>query len=302
MVEPEDHDPRRVKVEEVKEEFSQTSNGRAARKIPKRALAASALSFLAPGVGQAFNGDWKGAAPWGIATPVLIFISSPAHLTATFLGFISCIALQLLVSAFSARNAFRWAIRHARTNRPEWKAWLKRLGAVALAGVLIGAMDFAAISSATIRPYKISTPSMAPTIAVGDRIAVDLRYYNHHIPQRGEVVALKAPNGLLLVKRVAALGGDVVEGREGRVLVNGKAFDDRHRVEAHEMGALSKRIMEFGPETVPPGKFFVLGDNRGHSWDSRSPDFGPVDRTDIKGKVLYAYWSKDLSRTGKRVE
>jgi signal peptidase I len=163
-------------------------------------------------------------------------------------------------------------------------------------------MDYAAISSATIRFYKISTPSMAPTIAVGDRVAADLRYYDQHPPQRGDVVVLKRPNGLLIVKRIAALGGDVVEGRDGRVLVNGKAFDDRHRVEAHEMGTVWKRINEFGPETVPSGKLFVLGDNRAHSWDSRSPDFGPVDRTDIKGRVLYAYWSNDLSHIGKRVE
>jgi signal peptidase I len=176
---------------------------------------------------------------------------------------------------------------------------LKSLGAVALAAMLIGALDYAAITSATIRPYKISTPSMAPTIAVGDRIAVDLRYYKHHTPQKGDVVVFKAPNGLLIVKRIAALGGEVVEGREGRVLVNGKAFDDR---QAHATGTLPKWMMEFGPETVPPEKFFALGDNRAHSWDSRSPDFGPVDRTDLRGRVLYAYWSSDLSRIGRRIE
>jgi signal peptidase I len=180
--------------------------------------------------------------------------------------------------------------------------WLKSLGAAALAAFLIGAMDYAAISSATIRFYKISSNSMAPTIGAGDRIAVDLRYYDHHTPQRGEVVTLRAPNGLLIVKRIAALGGEVVEGREGGVLINGKAFDDRHWVEAPATGTPMRRTMEFGPETVPPGKFFVLGDNRGHSWDSRSPDFGPADRTDIKGKVLYAYWSNDLSHIGKRIE
>jgi signal peptidase I len=179
---------------------------------------------------------------------------------------------------------------------------LKSLGAAALAGILIGAMDYTTITSATIRFYRISTNSMAPTIGAGDRLAIDLRYYDHHAPQRGDVVVVKRPNGLSIVKRIAALGGDDVEGREGGVLVNGKPFDDRHRVEAHEAGTLSKRLMEFGPETVPPGKLFVLGDNRGHSWDSRSPDFGPVDRTDIKGRVLYAYWSNDLSHIGKRVE
>ena len=286
-------------------EFSQTSNDRAAKKIPKQALVASALSFLAPGVGQAFNTDWKGTALWGIATPVLIFISSPARLSATFPGLLICFALQLLISASSARSAFRYATGHARTNGSRRKLWLKSVGAAALTSILIAAPDYAAISSTTVRFYKITGGSMVPTIGVGDRLAVDVRYYDHHAPQRGDVVFLKLPNGLSPVKRIAALGGDVVEGKEGRVFVNGKPFDDRHRVEAREVQRMSeswKRIMEFGPVTVPSGEFFVLGDNRGHSWDSRSPDFGPVDRTDIRGRVLYVYWSDNLSRMGKRVE
>jgi signal peptidase I len=171
--------------------------------------------------------------------------------------------------------------------------------------MVVGALDYGAISSATTRFYKITGNSMAPTIDVGDRIAADLRYYDHHPPQRGDVVLLKLANGLSPVKRIAALGGDIVEGKEGRVFVNGKPFDDRHRVEAREVQRMSeswKRIIEFGPETIPPGKFFALGDNRAHSWDSRSPDFGPVDWTDIRGRVLYVYWSDNLSRIGKRVE
>ncbi|MGC9995638.1 MAG: signal peptidase I [Terriglobia bacterium] len=183
--------------------------------------------------------------------------------------------------------------------------WLKSVSAAALAGLLVGVLDYAAISSLTIRFYRISTNSMAPTISAGDRIAVDLRYYSDHTPERGDVVVVKRPNGMLIVKRIAALGGEVAEGKEGRVFVNEKPFDDRHRVEAREVQQMPpslKGVMEFGPESVPAGRFFVLGDNRTHSWDSRSPDFGPVDRSDIRGKVLYAYWSNDLSRVGKRVE
>jgi signal peptidase I len=179
---------------------------------------------------------------------------------------------------------------------------LKSLGAAALAGILIGVLDFAAISSAAIRFCKVTAGSMAPTIGVGDRIAVDLRYFHHHAPQRGDVVALKLRNGLSPVKRIAAQGGDVVEGKEGRILVNGKPFDDRHRVEVHGIGSRQRWMTEFGPETVPPGQLFVVGDNRAHSWDSRSPEFGPVDLTDITGKVLYCYWSNDRSKIGKHVE
>jgi len=289
-------------MEEGKARVPASSNGRAAKKIPKQAWIASALSFLAPGVGQAFNGDLKRAACWGVTTPALAFISSPAHLTATFLGYVSCISLQLLISAFSARSAFRRANRHAGTNDSPRKSWVKSVGAAALAGIVIGAVDYAAISPATIRFYKISANSMAPTVGAGDRIAVDLRYYDHHTPQRGDVVALQWRHEVSFVKRIAALGGDVVEGREGRVFVNGEPFDDRHRVDVHSVNPRWRWMIEFGPETIPPGKCFVLGDNRGNSLDSRSPDFGFVDRTDIKGRVLYVYWSNNLSRIGRRID
>lgn len=283
-------------------ELSQTSEGRAAQRSPKRALVASALSFLAPGVGQAFNGDLKGAASWGVTVPAVILIASAMRVTEIFLGLVSSLATQLLISALSARSTFRYARSHARKDGSRSTLWLKSVGAATLAGFLVVALDYAAISSATIRFYKVTGGSMVPTIGVGDRIAVDLRYYHHHAPQKGDVVYLKLPNGLSPVKRIEALGGDVVEGKEGRAFVNGEPFDDRHRVDVHGLDARWKRMTEFGPETVLPGQFFVVGDNRAHSWDSRSPDFGPVDRTDIKGRALYACWSKDLSRIGQRIE
>lgn len=292
-------------MEEMKEEFTQQSNGEAEKKIPRRAWVASVLSFLAPGVGQAFNGDLKGAVLWGITIPTLGFIASPARLIATFGGLVIYFMVQVLIMASSARSAFRYASKHARENGSRPTSWLRSFGAAALAGVLVGILGYAVVASLTIRFYKITTNSMAPTISAGDRIAVDLGYYNHHTPQIGDVVAVMRPNGLLIVKRIAALGGEVAEGKEGRIFVNAKPFDDRRRVEAREVQQMPpslKRVMEFGPETVPPGEFFVLGDNRAHSWDSRSPDFGPVDRSDIKGRVLYAYWSNDLSHIGQRIE
>ena len=281
-----------------------TPNG-TAKKASKQALVASLLSFLCPGAGQAFTGDLKGAASWGVTVPATIFIVSAMRTTATFLGLVSSLAAQLLLSLLSARSAFRHASRQARENGSGSTLWLKRISAAVLAGVTVVALDFAAISSATIRLYKVTGASMVPTIDVGDRIAVDLRYYHDHVPQRGDVVYLKLPNGLSPVKRIAALVGDVVEGEEGRIFVNGKPFDEHHRVEAREVQQMPpslRRVLEFGPVSVPPGQCFVLGDNRAHSWDSRSPDFGPVQTTDIMGRVLYYYWSNDHSRVGKRVE
>jgi len=283
----------------MKVEDTDKSENAVIKPARRRADVAAVLSFLGPGVGQALNGDLKRAALWGPAIPLLIFISSPMRIRATFVGFVIYHSIQLFISVLSARDAFRSAVKRAGTNGITWR---RRVGIAALAATLIAAMDYAAISSATIRFYKVPVISMAPTIAGGERVAVDLHYYAHRSPQRGDVVVMGSRGDTVMVKRIAALGGDVIEGKEGRVFVNGSPFADRFQVDMRELGSTMQRISQFGPQLIPPGKFFVLGDNRKHSWDSRSPDFGLVDRTDIKGKVLYVYWSSKVSQIGRRVE
>jgi signal peptidase I len=270
-----------------------------ARPSRKRAVVASILSFLVPGVGQAFNGDLTKASFWGPTIPLLIFVASPLRINATFAGLNILRVIQLLISILSAREAYRSALKQVETSGT---SWLRRLGVAALAGIILGAMDFAAISTATIRFYTIPVDTMAPTIANGERVAADFHFYAQRLPQKDDVVVMKSYLDSLMVKRIAAVGGDVIEGKGGRVFVNGEPFDDRFSVDLREMGSTLQKISEFGPETIPQGKFFVLGDNRGHSWDSRSPDFGLVNRTDIKGKVLYVYWSNDIRQIGRSVK
>ena len=274
-------------------------SGNAPATLPKRrAVIASVLSFAVPGLGQAFNGDLKKAVLWGLTVPFVIFIGSPLRIRATFIGFGVLWLIQWITMVLSATEAYRSA-------RIQMDAsgisWLQTVATAALAGALIGAMDYAAISSATIRMYKISASSMTPTIVPGERVAVDVHYYKHRMPHNDDVVMIKSPDGPFYVKRIAAVGGQVIEGKEGRIVVDGKPFEDRFAVDPRGIGKAIEEISTFGPETVPPGKFFVLGDNRGHSWDSRSPGFGLLDRTDINGKVLYVYWSKDIREIGRNV-
>lgn len=127
--------------------------------------------------------------------------------------------------------------------------------------------------------------SMAPSLQDGDRLMVDRVSYSVTDVERFDVVVLRYPRNpsVDFVKRVIGLPGDRVELKNGTVTVNGVEVpeDFAHFVDIHAYGAW----------TVPKDKFFVLGDNRPISCDSR--EFGMVERTLLKGKVRVRFWPLD---------
>jgi signal peptidase I len=188
----------------------------------------------------------------------------------------------------------------------------------------------------------VPSGSMEPTILVGDRVLVNKLAYDLKVPfttwhiaqwsnpQRGDVVVFFSPkDGTRLVKRVIGLPGDTVELRNDQLVINGKPVDyttlepkipeqlagtDRTQgvfateqlpAHAHAVMAINgipaKRT--FGPVQVPEGHYFMMGDNRDNSFDSRY--FGTVDRGQIVGRVSSVvlsldrnnYWLPRWSRT-----
>jgi signal peptidase I len=155
--------------------------------------------------------------------------------------------------------------------------------------------------------YRVPSGSMEPTVEVGDQICVSKIAYGLRVPAsetylartaapaRGDVVVLASPaDGEVLLKRVVAGPGDVVEVRGGEVTIDGV----RAIVHQKQDGALVEEIdgrahavsrefgggPDFGPTRVPAGQFLVLGDNRGNSNDGRF--FGWVDRDAILGRAV----------------
>lgn len=129
--------------------------------------------------------------------------------------------------------------------------------------------------------------SMAPSLTDGD-LVVYLRMVPEYRP--GDVISLRVPSGDYYVKRVAAVGGDTVDLRDGRLLVNGEPAEDIHAAgeTREEEGAV------IYPYTVRPGNVFVLGDNREVSVDSRA--FGEVSLRQIKGKIIFRLSGKGAGR------
>ncbi|MBI2168442.1 MAG: signal peptidase I [Actinobacteria bacterium] len=144
-----------------------------------------------------------------------------------------------------------------------------------------------------VQSFYIPSESMEPTLLRQDRVLVNKLAYRFGDPGRGDVVVFEAPPGQGspevkdLIKRVIGLPGDTIEGREGRIYINGKPLREPWLPE----GTQSKT---FGPQQVPDGKYFVLGDNRPNSRDSTV--FNAIPRESIVGKAFLRFLP--LSRFG----
>jgi len=152
---------------------------------------------------------------------------------------------------------------------------------------------------------KIPSGSMMDTLLVGDYIMVNRFVYaptsfaweRALLPERrlehGDVVVFKFPEEpeVDYIKRVVGLPGDVVEGRDYALYVNGE------RLEEPYVSEIVRRVgnYDFGPIVVEPDHYFMMGDNRAHSEDSRR--WGQVPRDLIKGRALLIWWSYDEEET-----
>jgi signal peptidase I len=186
--------------------------------------------------------------------------------------------------------------------------------------VILGPAIVAALLLRTLvaEPFVVPTGSMLPTLQIGDHVYASK--LDSGLPERGEIAVFRLPSdeNRRLIKRVVGLPGDVIEMRSGRLLVNGDevprcdvgevAYMDRDLTTLtwrEERGILHVerlgsavytvvqapriRAPDFGPAIVPAGQVFMMGDNRDHSWDSRS--WGAVPVSNILGHARLIWWS-----------
>jgi signal peptidase I len=167
------------------------------------------------------------------------------------------------------------------------------------------------IRTFVVQAFKIPSPSMVPTLLVGDHILVNKFLFGFRVPfadgkiiairepERGDVIVFRYPRDRKLdfIKRAVAVGGETVEVREKQVFINGEAVEFEQAVFLDEGSLLTGRDT-FGPVTVPEGKVFVMGDNRDNSNDSRF--WGFVDLKDVKGKAMVIYWSWNKAKSWPR--
>ena len=156
--------------------------------------------------------------------------------------------------------------------------------------------------------FRTTASAMEKTLADGDYIAVDLDAYRKGEVQRGDIMIFLFPldHQYRYIKRCVGLPGDTILIVDKVLHVNGEALEEPSTVcfidsaiRPRREDGLNSRD-NFGPYVVPAGQYFVLGDNRDNSSDSRF--WGCVPKEVIQGKVRSIYWSGDIERVGRRME
>jgi signal peptidase I len=151
------------------------------------------------------------------------------------------------------------------------------------------------IQAFLVKPYRIPSESMENTLLIGDRVLVDRISWRFSDPERQDIVVFHPPfEGPVLIKRIIGMPGDEISLEDGAVYVNGKKLDESY-VRKVNGEAVPSEPFDNGlpwslqrPYTVPKGNYFVMGDNRIDSGDSR--EFGPVPRGQLVGKAFARYW------------
>ena len=146
-------------------------------------------------------------------------------------------------------------------------------------------------------PFYVGSGSMEPTLhgckgCANDRLLIIKLAYDLGDPERGDIALFEDPQPLVppddpLIKRVVGLPGERLELRLGKVFVDGEPLDEPY-VERAACKPGYPRTCSFGPLEIPEDHYFMMGDNRTHSVDSRF--FGPVPKQDVIGELLVRFW------------
>ena len=309
--------------------MSQATNAEPFRREPRRRRPwlAALMSLLWLGVGQLYNGEARKALAFflgwaAVVGTVVVFTmaATPGPTTIVILYLLAALVVGLPL--YAAVDAFRRARRlHAVVLRRYQRAWLYALSAVA---VLLFSN---AVRLSPWRPFSVPSASMVPTVEPGEYIMTK-RYARGEAPERGDLVIFRIPrdSSIRYFKRIIGLPGDRVQLRGGVVYINGAPLA-RERVAGEFRSEMAGnpaiqyvettpdgrryRIAKMGDDgrrndtneiVVPADRYFVLGDNRDNSFDSRDHEFGSISRGDIIDRAYVIYWSANHSRIAARLE
>ena len=137
---------------------------------------------------------------------------------------------------------------------------------------------------------RVSGHSMEATLHDGDNLIVDKLSYHFREPKRFEIIVFpyRHKENTYYIKRIIGLPGETVQVKDGYVYINGEKLDENYGLEVMEDAGIAAEPIELGED-----EYFVLGDNRNHSADSRDPSVGILHRDELIGRAWVRIWPLD---------
>ncbi len=256
----------------------------------KRRLLATFLSAAVPGAGHLLLGKSRKGLVLLALFVILLACFWPLRLLRFYAGFLGLFFSWCVLALYATCSSHQ--VREENDPIAPSKWWLLLLIPV---GIVILSLTGGFVTRlAGFRSFSIPSTSMENTLLVGDRIVADFWTYRHRHPKRRDVIIFKRDD-VFIIKRVIGAGGDVVQVEDGELILNGTRQYEPYVIHT---GHADDSMSNFGPVTVPAGQFFVMGDNRDVSYDSRAADYGFVPEQAIVGSALYVFGS---DREGRNI-
>lgn len=246
------------------------------------------LSLIATGLGQVYNGEWKKGVVYFLieSAAAMGFILAFRHFGVMVAGIAILVVFNFYVvgeAVVSARSKREYVLQ------PCNRKWVYIL--LLSLNMVLGITSDTILSTYFFQSYKISSGSMLPTYQLGDHFIVE-KFGSTAEVNRGEVIVFEFPEDVSkdFVKRVIGMPGDTFEIKEKSVYINGQLVEEPFV--QHTKYTNEPIRDDFGPLSLGPDEYFVMGDNREASYDSRW--WGPVKRDAILGRVMYIYFPGNL--------
>ena len=159
--------------------------------------------------------------------------------------------------------------------------WIQTLSIALIVAFLIRNFIF--------QPYRVQMGSMLPTLQENNLIIVNKLTYRFQAPKRGDIVVFHPPNNpsVYYIKRIVGLPGETIEITNGEILINGVSLPEKY------ISILTPGL--YGPKTLPENEYFLMGDHRNNSLDSR--EFGPIKIKSIIGRATLVLWPPKAFKT-----